>query len=123
MVSDKTYKLIFWCVVLIVLLLSLLPISAPELELFQWQDKLHHFITYSGLCFLGIQAYGQNHSVWVIGFILVLFGLVIELAQSLTYFFVRSFVFTCSFGRESDVRSEQALRNGYVALECMHMYS
>ena len=84
MVSDKTYKLIFWGAVLIVLLLSLLPISAPELEQFQWQDKLHHFITYSGLCFLGIQAYGQNHSVWVIGFMLVLFGLAIELAQSLT---------------------------------------
>jgi VanZ family protein len=84
MVSDKTYKLIFWCAVLIVLLLSLLPISAPELELFQWQDKFHHFMTYSGLCFFGIQAYGQNHSVWVIGSILVLFGLVIELAQSLT---------------------------------------
>jgi VanZ family protein len=84
MVSDKTYKLIFWCDVLIVLLLSLLPISAPELELFHWQDKLHHFIAYSVLCFLGIQAYGQNHSVWVIGFILILFGLVIELAQSLT---------------------------------------
>ena len=39
------------------------------------------------------------------------------------YIFVRSFVFTCSFGRENDVRSEQALRNGSVALECMHMYS
>ena len=39
------------------------------------------------------------------------------------YVFVRSFVFTCSFGRENDVRSEQALRNGSVALECMHMYS
>ena len=39
------------------------------------------------------------------------------------YVFVRSFVFTCSFGRENDVRSEQALQNGSVALECMHMYS
>ena len=31
------------------------------------------------------------------------------------YIFVRSFVFTCSFGRESDVRSEQALQSGSVA--------
>ena len=36
---------------------------------------------------------------------------------------VRSFEITRSFGRENDVRSEQALRNGKVALECMHMYS
>ena len=85
MVSDKAYKLIFWCAVLIVLLLSLLPISAPKLELFHWQDKLHHFITYSVLCFLGIQAYGQNHSVWVIGFILITgyrFGDPIDLAAN-----------------------------------------
>ena len=37
--------------------------------------------------------------------------------MSTVYIFVRSFVFTCSFGRESDVRSEQALRSGSVALE------
>jgi hypothetical protein len=36
--------------------------------------------------------------------------------------FVRSFEITCSFGRENDVRSEQTLRNGKVALECMRMY-
>ena len=36
------------------------------------------------------------------------------------YFFICSFVFTCSFGRKSNVRSEQALRSEYVALECMH---
>ena len=41
------------------------------------------------------------------------------------YFFVCSFtfVFTCSFGRESDVRSEQALRSGFVASECGNTYS
>ena len=84
MLSDKTYRLIFWYAMVAVLLLALLPISSPELELFHWQDKLHHFITYSALCFLGIQAYGQNYSVWIIGFVLVVFGLVIEFAQSLT---------------------------------------
>ena len=34
-----------------------------------------------------------------------------------------SFLFHARFGRKSNVRSEQALRSGYVALEYVHTYS
>jgi hypothetical protein len=39
----------------------------------------------------------------------------LEFLEMPVYIFVCSFVFTCSSGRESDVRTKQALRSGSVA--------
>ena len=52
-------------------------------------------------------------------------NLVLEYLYMFSYYLgtavVCSFVFTCSFGRKSNVRSEQTLRSGCVALEYVHI--
>lgn len=77
-------KLFFWLAIVAVILLSLLPISVPQLVLVSWEDKIHHSIAYGGLYFLAICAYSYRFSIWSIGAILVLFGLLMEIAQSMT---------------------------------------
>jgi len=81
---NKIYGFMFWAAVLMVLLLSLIPLSAPQLSIFNWQDKLHHFLAYGFLCFLAIKSYGDSIALWKIAIVLIFFGLGIELAQSLT---------------------------------------
>lgn len=78
----KNPKLFFWLAIVAVTLLSLLPINAPQ-ELVSGQDKIHHSIVYGALYFLAICAYGFRFSIWGIGAILVLFGLLMEIAQSM----------------------------------------
>ena len=80
----NNFKLFFWLAIVAVILLSLLPISVPQLVLVSWEDKIHHSIAYGGLYFLGIYAYSYRFSIWSIGAILVLFGLLMEIAQSMT---------------------------------------
>jgi len=80
---QTSFKLFFWLAILAVAILSLLPISVP-LELVSWQDKVHHSIAYGLLFLLAILAYGYRFSLWKIGVILALFGLLMEIAQSMT---------------------------------------
>ena len=84
MILSNIYKGLFWGTIFAVLVLSLLPLSLPALDLFSWQDKVHHFIAHSVLCFLAIKAYGESRSIWTIGLSLVAFGLGLEIAQSIT---------------------------------------
>ena len=80
----NNFKLFFWLAIVAVILLSLLPISVPQLVLVSWEDKIHHSIAYGSLYFLAICAYSYRFSIWSIGAILVLFGLLMEIAQSMT---------------------------------------
>ena len=80
---QTRFKLFFWLAILAVAILSLLPISVP-LELVSWQDKVHHSIAYGLLFLLAILAYGYRFSLWKIGVVLTLFGLFMEIAQSMT---------------------------------------
>jgi VanZ family protein len=72
--------------------LSLMPLSLPKLSIFSWQDKVHHFVVYAGLCFLAIKAYGNSQPLWKIGMVLTMFGLAIEIAQSLTSYRLGEFM-------------------------------
>jgi len=76
-------KLFFWLAIVAVTLLSLLPINVPQ-ELVSGQDKILHSIAYGALYFLAICAYGYRFSIWRTGVVLVLFGLLMEIAQSMT---------------------------------------
>ena len=82
MQKRRAYKWLFWGSVATVLLLSLLPVSAPPS--FSWQDKVHHFIAYAFLCWLAIRGYGDDSSGPQIGAALIVLGLSVELAQSYT---------------------------------------
>lgn len=79
----NNFKLFFWLAIVAVILLSLLPINVPQ-QLVSWEDKIHHSIAYGSLYFLAICAYSYRFSIWSIGAILVLFGLLMEIAQSMT---------------------------------------
>jgi len=81
---NKLQAFIFWVAILMVLLLSLIPLSAPQLSVFTGQDKVHHFVAYGILCFLAIKVYGDRLALWKIALALAFFGLGIEIAQSLT---------------------------------------
>ena len=84
MIVSNIYKGLLWVALIAVLLLSLLPVSSPIPELFSWQDKVHHFVAHGALCFLAIRSYGDSRSIWTIGFSLVVFGLGLEITQSIT---------------------------------------
>lgn len=78
----RTYKCLFWGSVATILLLSLMPVSAPSG--FSWQDKVHHFFAYGLLCWFAVRGYGDHFSSLQIGAALILLGLLVELAQSYT---------------------------------------
>ena len=84
MVSRKFYVGAFWAAMMVVLILSVLPISSPKFSIFSWEDKLHHFMAYGVLCFLAIKSYGTTNPLWKIGVGLVSFGSVVEIIQSTT---------------------------------------
>ena len=109
MIASNIYKGLLWVALITILLLSLLPLSSPMLELFSWQDKVHHFVAHGALCFLAIRSYGDSHSIWTIGFSLVAFGLGLEIAQSITGY---------RFGDPLDVVANSL---GIVIVATMHL--
>ncbi|MDG1813828.1 MAG: VanZ family protein [Porticoccaceae bacterium] len=62
--------------------LSLMPISGQQV--FEAQDKIGHATVYATLYFLAVQAYGHRVPLWLLAAVLVIFGLSMELAQSMT---------------------------------------
>ncbi|MDE0746286.1 MAG: VanZ family protein [Porticoccaceae bacterium] len=80
---QASFKIFFWAAILAVMILSLLPITVPH-ELVSWQDKVHHSVAYGLLFLLAISAYGYRFALWRIGVVLALFGLLMEIAQSMT---------------------------------------
>ena len=80
---QARFKFFFWTAILAVAILSLLPIIVPH-ELVSWQDKVHHSVAYGLLFLLAFCAYGYRFTLWRIGVVLALFGLLMEIAQSMT---------------------------------------
>jgi VanZ family protein len=82
MISKHYYQIFFWLCLLSTILLSLMPMTGRQL--FEMQDKVGHAGIYAALYFLAAQAYGDRLSLWLLAIILVLFGLSMEFAQSMT---------------------------------------
>ncbi len=78
----KWAKTLFWVSMVIVLILSLIPMTGPASV--SGQDKLHHFIAYAFLCWLAIRSYRDRFSIASIGIALVVLGLAVEVAQYFT---------------------------------------
>lgn len=83
MVSITAYRLIFWLLLAVVALLSMMSLDLP-LQLFVWQDKLHHLLAYGVLFWCLLGGYAQQHRVWVLTMSLAIFSGLVEVAQSYT---------------------------------------
>ena len=70
MVTKIVYKYLFWSALLAIVVLSLLPLSASQLSVFSWQDKLHHFIAYAVLCYFAIKSFGNATSKLLVAWLL-----------------------------------------------------
>jgi VanZ family protein len=85
--SDTTYtapmkKLVFWGLLLLVVVGSLLPVDFLPPPVFSIWDKLQHAIAFAALCLLGFHAYRSKSLQVILG--LLLLGGVIEIAQAAT---------------------------------------
>jgi len=76
------HKLVFWCALATVVVLSLLP-GAMLPPVFNFWDKAQHALGFAGLTWLAFLAYPDT-SLRRIGLALLLAGGAIELAQSAT---------------------------------------
>jgi VanZ family protein len=79
---SRMKKLMFWGLLLLVVVASLLPIAYLPPPVFSIWDKLQHATAFAALCMLGLMAYG-SHRIRVIVGLLVL-GAAIEVAQAAT---------------------------------------
>lgn len=73
--------LLFWSVVVLTVVLSLLPVEQLPREVHFW-DKAQHALGFAALGFLGLQVGARRPVLTLIG--LVALGACIEIAQSLT---------------------------------------
>lgn len=78
LVKETGFKVLFVGLLLVVLVLSLLPISHPEVSP---NDKVNHFIAYAVLAIAGVLAYRSK--LWVSLFV-INWGVFIELLQGMT---------------------------------------
>lgn len=83
MVSITAYRLIFWLLLAVVALLSMMSLDSPR-QLFVWQDKLHHLLAYGVLFWCLLGGYAQQYRVWVLAMSLAVFSGLVEVAQSYT---------------------------------------
>ena len=82
MIKRTHFQIIFWLCLLSTVALSLMPISGQQV--FEAQDKIGHATVYATLYFLAVQAFGHRVPLWLLAALLVIFGLSMELAQSMT---------------------------------------
>jgi VanZ family protein len=82
MIKTIHFQIIFWLCLLSTVALSLMPISGQQV--FEAQDKIGHATVYATLYFLAVQAFGHRVPLWLLAALLVIFGLSMELAQSMT---------------------------------------
>lgn len=81
-------RALFVALLLAILVLSLLP--APDtLKLLSWQDKIEHFMLFAGLTWLGLLAWQSRP--WSVAAGILVYGVAMELAQSLTAYRVGDF--------------------------------
>ena len=83
MISVTTYKIAFWFLLTAVGTLSMVALQ-PMPQMLNWQDKLHHFLAYTGLCWILLAAYEKQQKIWKLTILLILFVGCIEFAQSYT---------------------------------------
>ena len=83
MISVTVYKIAFWLLLTAVGTLSMVALQ-PIPQMFNWQDKLHHFLAYTALCWILLAAYEKQQKIWKLTILLILFGGCIEFAQSYT---------------------------------------
>jgi len=76
------YKVIFWLSLVSVAVLSI--VVVPDQQLFIWNDKVNHLLAYGVLFWLLLNAYGLAYKIWILAVLLMLFGVLIEVAQSFT---------------------------------------
>lgn len=83
MISVRVHRIIFWCLLAIVAILSMLSLQYGQ-QMFDWQDKLHHLLAYAVLFWVLLGAYGKQQNLWLLGMLLAAFSGLIEVAQSYT---------------------------------------
>lgn len=84
MITVAKYRILFWLCLIGTVFLSLMPMIGGGAQLFELQDKVGHSSIYAALFFLCASAYGRRYSLALIAFILAVFGLGMEIAQSMT---------------------------------------
>ena len=82
--SVTVYRAVFWLLLSVVSILSLVAMPEPQLQLFTWQDKLYHGVIYGVLFALLVKAYAARYGLLRLALGLVVFGLLVEIAQSFT---------------------------------------
>lgn len=83
MISVRVHRIIFWCLLAIVVILSMVSLQYGQ-QMFDWQDKLHHLLAYAVLFWVLLGAYGEQQNLWLLGMLLAAFSGLIEVAQSYT---------------------------------------
>jgi len=81
---TAVYKIGFWFLLIAVTLFSVMAIPPTAIQMFDWQDKLHHGLAYAALFWLLLNAYGQKYKIGTLAVCLALFSGLIEIAQSYT---------------------------------------
>jgi len=82
MIAISHYQIIFWLCAGATAVASMLPVEGSQV--FESQDKVGHALIYALLYFFGVRAYGHSISLWLLAILILLFGLSIEIAQSMT---------------------------------------
>jgi len=83
--TKRWFQLLFYLMLLIVLVLSLLPIDQPN---FSPNDKVNHLLAYAALL---VSGYLAHRHLGFAGLFVVLFGVLVEVLQGLTSYRMFSF--------------------------------
>ena len=84
MIATSHYQIIFWLCAGATAVASMLPVEGSQV--FESQDKVGHALIYALLYFFGVRAYGHSISLWLLAILILLFGLSIEVSQSMTIY-------------------------------------
>ena len=84
MITVAKYQILFWLCLIGTIFLSLMPVALNGTQLFELQDKVGHSSIYAALFFLCASAYGRRYPLALLALVLAVFGLSMEIAQSMT---------------------------------------
>ena len=83
MISVTVYRAVFWLLLTVVALLSIMSVEST-VTIFPWQDKLHHLLAYAALFWCLLGAYSEHHRLSTLAISLAVFSGLVEVAQSYT---------------------------------------
>ena len=83
--TKRWFQLLFYLLLLVVLVLSLIPIDQPD---FSPNDKVNHLLAYTVLL---VSGYLAHRHLGYVGLFVVLFGVLVEVLQGLTAYRMFSF--------------------------------